>query len=86
MGRVFHTVAEERNLELEKALYSCWEIFKEGLEELRFNINSLYEGLEKEDMDLVSDQLSVCSTKLLESWLKMKAIHYLEGILETVST
>jgi len=85
MGRAYHMIAEERQLELEKALYACWEVFKEGLAELRFNIDSMYEGLEKDEMDLVSDQLSVCSSKLLESWMKMKAIHYLEGILEGIS-
>ena len=67
-------------IDLYKLRETCWEDFAESLEVLKPNIESIYVALEKEDLVLVSDQLSIVLTKLLEAYTKMRMLSILDAI------
>ena len=67
-------------VDLDKLRDSCWEDFRGSLETLIPNIESIYVALDNEDLVLVSDQLSLVVTMLLESHTKMRLLFLLDAI------
>jgi len=67
-------------IELEDLREACWEEFKEFLENLKPNIDAMFEALEKDDVDIISDQLSIVLTKLFEAYSKMRVLGILDEI------
>ncbi len=67
-------------VDLDELRASCWEDFRGSLEALIPNIESIYVALDNEDLALVSDQLSMVVTLLLESHTKMRMLFLLDNI------
>lgn len=74
MGRAYHEKGEE--------ITTMWGLFENHLREVKPNIDSMYEALDKGDKEIVGDQIAMVMTKILEAYSRMRAYYYIEGLME----